>query len=112
MLVSKDVMSINISKFKKEIKNQGQFKELAIYPYFSNDDKVHGKVVVLSDKVDCLTYLTYRNKKMAIILPYDKNVNNALLPYKDEISYFVGVLAPVFSIYNLQNEKIGQFQIS
>lgn len=103
---------MKLSYFKQKIKNKGEFKELAIYPYFSDEDKVHGKPVILSSEVDVLTYLVYRKKPLAMIIPYKDRMVDALMPYKDEITKFVGVAAPVFAIYNMEKQKIGQLQVS
>jgi len=101
---------VNVATFKKKILKKGKFLEVSVYPYFSNENKMYGRVVIISDRVQEPTFLTHRYSKLALILPWEKDVKTAIQCHFQLIQEFVGVMAPVLSIYSLDNKKIGQVE--
>lgn len=102
---------IKIADFRKKVLNKGLFKQVAIYPYFNNENKRYERVVVFSDKVSEPTELKFRKKTIALVLPYNDNAQQGIVAYGETVKRYVGVDAPVFSIYNLEGQKLCQVDI-
>lgn len=100
--------TIKVSEFKKNIFKKGDFQQYIVYPYFTDEDEMHSRVLVISDKVQEVTMVKNRNKRIALILPVKNSLKETLNEYKDKIKSFVGVDAPVFSIYDFKNVKIAK----
>lgn len=103
--------TIKVNEFNKNIKGKGFFQELAVYPYFSNENKIYGRVVILSDKVKEVTMVGSRNKKVAMVIPYHKDIRTSISNHIEVVLAFIRVMAPVISIYDLHNKKLAQLDV-
>ena len=100
---------VNVSTFKKQILNKGDFKEYIITPYASKE--THYKAVLItSDKVADPTWLTHHNKKLALILPAGVRIYEPIKENIGIISELTGVAASYFGLFTLENKLLFTIQ--
>lgn len=104
----KIIPEMNLAVFRKNIQSRKTYQEVVVYPYFSDELKKYGRVVVLSDTIEEMTYLTHRNQKLALIVPLKGTPKDSVSPYVDEIINYVGVDATVFSIFDMRGNKLAE----
>ena len=96
---------VNVSTFKKQILNKGDFKEYIITPYASKE--THFKAVIItSDKVAEPTWLKHYNEKLALILPASDKMDETIKKNIGIISEFTGVTASYFGLFTIENKLL------
>lgn len=98
---------MNFQTFNKTVFRKGLFRQFCASPYFGSSDS-QNQTVILSDQIEKPTYVTFRKRKEAFIVPYTKNnsIGKTISPYFEEIQRFTGCLAPFFTLTDLDDKNI------
>ena len=97
---------VNVGKFMKTILPTA--KEYIVYAYASEELRLYGKVIVISDKVTEPTMLVKRvnsDKPVSYILPKGE-LREVIEDNKELIKNYIGIDAPYIGVYTMEKQRI------
>lgn len=97
---------VNMGKFMKTILPSA--KEYIVTAYASEEFRLYGKVIVVSDKVTEPTMLVKRvnsNKAVSYILPKG-DIKEVISEHKELIKHYIGIDAPYVGIFTMDKNRI------
>ena len=108
--------TINKQALHKLFKSSDGENMMAVYvsPYFQYEEW-YAKHIFLSVDVDEPTHVTHYGQTVDLVLPLDRNTVNdgvatadTITPYLKELVDYLGVHAPVISLFDLSKKKLAQ----
>lgn len=98
---------INYGTFEKDFLKQGKTTSYLVAPYF-NFETHSAKSIYVSNDVEEVTEVTYRGKKIGLLIPTSGSLKEALSTQFEALQNHVRVMCPVLSIFDESHQKILQ----
>ncbi|QCK84056.1 hypothetical protein E5Z46_18740 [Geobacillus kaustophilus NBRC 102445] len=92
--------TMTFSEFKKKVLSDKHTKEYKLCPWNTQEELMQ-RVLVESPKVDSLTIVTYKRKKVCLVIPSI----DQLARYDQEVTGFLGVIPTYYTVREFDTNK-------